>query len=322
MQRQININDYLNKDEIKILVKKSNWKASWLIFYNWLVIGLTFTMVAFFTNVFTIILALFILGGRQLSCAITMHDASHRALFTSHKANDFFGNWLAAYPIMMDATRYRPYHIKHHVNTGTHKDPDLSLTKGYPTTVISFCRKVFRDLTGQSGLKAQLGVFLMNTGYIKYNLGGLIEKISQKRRNFTDILKVGVYYYWKPMLVNIILWTILWSFGFGWLYLLWIGALLTTYNFMLRVRSIAEHSVVPNTLDNYQNTRTTKANILEKLFFAPNNVNYHCEHHLLMTVPPYNLPKMHKIIKERGFYEKGLLVNGYWRIIKLAISKI
>ena len=40
-----------------------------------------------------------------------------------------------------------------------------------------------------------------------------------------------------------------------------------------------------------------------------------------MAVPSYNLPKMHQLLKERGFYEKGLLEKNYWSIIQLAIKK-
>jgi hypothetical protein len=37
-----------------------------------------------------------------------------------------------------------------------------------------------------------------------------------------------------------------------------------------------------------------------------------------MTTPTYNLPEMHKFLKERGFFEKGLLTQNYLEIIKLA----
>jgi fatty acid desaturase len=83
---------------------------------------------------------------------------------------------------------------------------------------------------------------------------------------------------------------------------------------------MAEHSVVPNSEDNHANSRTTYANFIERMLFAPHFVNYHAEHHLLMTVPPYNLPRMHSIIKERGYFEKGLLEPNYIRVVKLAAS--
>ena len=104
------------------------------------------------------------------------------------------------------------------------------------------------------------------------------------------------------------------------MYLLWLGALLTTFNFSLRIRSIAEHALVENAEDPIRNTRTTYANWLERMLFAPHHVNYHLEHHMLMSVPSYHLPQMHRKLKERGFYEKGLLEHGYWNIIKQCIK--
>jgi fatty acid desaturase len=317
----INIHDWLSKDEIKMLTQRSDLKGAWEVFKTWAWIGGTLAVVGYFPSVFTIIPALFILGGKQLACAILMHDGSHRSLFKTHWLNDFCGNWLGGYMIVNDLHRYRPYHLKHHTNTGTFKDPDLSLTKGYPTTVISFMRKLGRDFSGITGLKAQLGTFAMNIGYIKYNLAGVVERLETKGNQTWNFLKSGFLNYYKPILANLALWGILWLCGAGWLYLLWLTALFTTFHFSLRIRSMAEHSVVPNPLDDHQNTRTTYANWLERLLFAPHHVNYHCEHHLLMTVPPYNLPKMHQIIKSRGFFDDGVLSLNYWEIIKLAMSK-
>jgi fatty acid desaturase len=77
--------------------------------------------------------------------------------------------------------------------------------------------------------------------------------------------------------------------------------------------------VVPDRTDNHLNTRTTYANFVEKMLFAPHHVNYHAEHHLLMTVPSYNLPRMHRLLKERGYFDKGLLKQNYLEIIKLAV---
>lgn len=315
------IEDYLNKEEIAQLVQKSNWKAFLMLLSIWGGIITIFVVVALFPNPFVFVIGVILMGGRQLGCAILMHDASHRSLFKSYQVDSFVGSWLGGYPIINDCIRYRPYHLKHHVNTGSHKDPDLSLTYGYPTTVISFLRKVFRDLAGISGLKTQIAVFYMNTGQIKYTASKTIEKIDQTGRTLFKRLKTATYYYWKPLFVNFLIWFTLWLCGEGWLFSLWVISFFTSFNLVLRVRNIAEHCVVPNQEDPHQNTRTTYANWLEKLLLAPQNVNYHAEHHLLMTVPPYNLPKMHRLLKERGFYEKGVLSKSYTEVLKLAVSK-
>lgn len=123
-----------------------------------------------------------------------------------------------------------------------------------------------------------------------------------------------------PLVANVLIFSIVWFVGAPWLYLLWIGAYLTTYQFCLRVRSIAEHSVVPDQQDDHRNSRTTYANFLEKLLFAPHNVNYHAEHHLLMTVPPYNLPKMHDKLKANGYFNVGLLEPGYLNVLRSAVK--
>ena len=50
-------------------------------------------------------------------------------------------------------------------------------------------------------------------------------------------------------------------------------------------------------------------------------MNYHLEHHLLMTVPHYHLPRMHALLRERGLLEKALVSEGgYWKVLQRATS--
>ena len=317
---QLKASDYLTREERKQLMQKNDWKAAYEVLFTWSLITFAFALVYFYTNIFTIIIALFILGGRQLACSVIMHDTGHKAMFTNSKVNDFVGKWLASYPIMQDMLKYRPYHNIHHLHNGTTEDPDLSLTKGYPTSIISMCRKIARDLSGATGIKSHIGIIYMHLHYLRYNLAGKAERIIQKDRSWKEFFIVAYKNLSGPIIANLILYSILWVLGAGWLYLLWIGALFTTYNFSIRIRAIAEHSIVEDTTDQLRNTRTTYANWLERLLFAPHYVNYHLEHHMLMSVPSYNLPRMHQLLKDRGFYEIGLLEKGYWDVLKLAVG--
>ncbi len=311
--------DYLSKEEIKELLQKSNAKAVLELADTWFWIIASFAFVAVWTHPISIVIALFVLGGKQLACSIIMHDTSHHAQFKSKRSNEVLGNVFGGYPIFLDVERYRPYHLSHHSYTGQDNDPDIGLTTGYPAGKLSFFRKVSRDLFGITGVKAAFGLIIIHAELIKFTLGGGKPEwvTKEDRRGFYHVLSFFKHMV-GPILVNTAMWLVLYLLGFGWLYLLWIGAYLTTYQFCLRIRSIAEHSVVPDRFDNQVNTRTTYANFVEKMLFAPHHVNYHSEHHLLMTVPSYNLPKMHKLLKERGFYEKGLLKLNYIEIIKLA----
>lgn len=302
-------------EEVNQLTKKSGWLGAWDIIYTWLWISGAFALVYFFPNVFTVLIALWILGGKQLACAIILHDAGHYAMFESKEANVIVGNWFGAFPIFQNVDQYRPYHLNHHKYTGTEDDPDRLLTRGYPTSKKSMVRKFLRDLTGITGIKAMIGLLAMHLGFIEYNLGNHI--VRNKELTFGQALKNG----WKnlrgPVLSQLIMIGIFYIIGAPWLYLLWFGANLFTYPFCIRVRSIAEHSMVTDKNDPQVNTRTVKANFVESILFAPLHVNYHAEHHLMMGVPSYRFPKMHRMLKERGFYEKGVYADGYWQVLKM-----
>src|SRR5690606_9930896 len=105
---------------------------------------------------------------------------------------------------------------------------------------------------------------------------------------------------------NAVLFGILWLAGHPWLYLLWVVAWMTTFQLVTRIRAIAEHALAPDPADPLRNTRTTLASWWERLLIAPNYVNYHLEHHLLMTVPHYNLPRLHRMLRDRG------VLDGAW----------
>jgi len=313
------LKEYITHEELQQLMQKSNWRGAWEVAQVWLWIFSAFALVYFFPNPLTVIIALFIIGGKQLGCAIILHDCSHDALFTSRKVNQLIGNWFGAFPIIQRVNAYRPYHTQHHIHTGSDEDPDLSLTKGYHTTAVSMARKFFRDLVGATGIKAQFAVVLMHFGVLQYHLGGVVNRIKQNDKTVLQILANGFKSLAGPIASNAIIFLLCLAVGQPLLYLLWIGALLTTYNFSLRVRSMAEHSLVEDRENPHKNTRTTYANFFERVLFAPLHVNYHVEHHLCMGAPSYNLPKMHSILKERGYFNEGALEHNYWSVVKRAI---
>jgi fatty acid desaturase len=88
-----------------------------------------------------------------------------------------------------------------------------------------------------------------------------------------------------------------------------------------RIRNIAEHAVVPDSGDPFRNTRTTKANLLERAFIAPYFVNYHLEHHLMFYVPCYNLPRLHRILMNSPSAGRMEVQRGYRSVMRLAMSK-
>jgi fatty acid desaturase len=293
----------LSRDEIRELLEMRDLRSWWTLALNWGLVFASFALVAVWPNPLTVLIALFVIGARQLGLAVIMHDASHRSFFRSRWLNDFAGSWLAAYPIWSDLHPYRPYHLQHHSKTGGPEDPDLGLIRPFPITRSSLTRKVVRDLSGQTGWKFAKGAWRRTFG--RYGEDPIATRAAQ-----------GV------LVTNaVLLLAILVAFGRPELYLLWVGAWLTTHTLVTRIRSIAEHALTPDADDPLGNTRTTVASWWERLLIAPNRVNYHLEHHLLMTVPHYNLPRMHRLLRDRGVLDRACVERGYRRVLARASSR-
>lgn len=296
------INQVLSNDEIKQFLVKSDWQGTKTLVFNWGIIAASFLLVSFYPNILTILLAIILIGGRQLGLGVLMHDCSHAALFKNKKINEFVGKWFCAYPIFFNLETYRKVHLQHHAKAGTTDDPDLPNYKNYPVSKASLRRKILRDLSGRTGIKA-----------LMYSLFQSREFLSSGTKRAPSFL--------GPLFVNGLLFLVLFLAGNAWLYLLWLAAYLTTFMLFLRIRQIAEHGAVPDLfdVDPRNNTRTTLARWWERLTVAPNHVHYHLEHHLLATVPPHKLRELHHLLKSRGFYKNTPIAHGYGEILKRAV---
>jgi fatty acid desaturase len=297
----------LTRDEIRSLTEICDSRAWLSILVDWGLIGMSFALVAAFPNPLSIVVAIAVIGSRQLGLAILMHDAAHRALLRNRSWNDWVGNWLCAYPVWNDVHPYRKYHLQHHAKTWTSEDPDLELATPFPISRESFRRKVWRDLSGQTGWKRFLAILNRDLGHSR----------GRVRRDFG----AGLQALHGVVITNAALLGLLALFGHPELYLLWVVAWFTTYSLVMRIRSIAEHAMVPDVTDELRNTRTTLARWWERLLIAPNRVNFHLEHHLLMTVPHYNLPRLHRMLRSRGVLEDACVTDGYRSVLALAASK-
>ncbi len=304
--------EQFSTDEIRELRVIRAHRAWFTIIVNYLLVAASMAMVALLPNVLTIVLGLFVIGARQLGFAVVMHESAHRTLFENRGLNDFVGNWLCGYPIYLSADMYRAHHLEHHAKTWTEGDPDLVLATAFPVSKRSMARKVARDLLGITGLKQLLGTSYL---VVKVLRGEQVDSGTlplRLERGPAIRMVVGT------LVSNLVLFGFLWAIGQPLLYLLWLGAWLTTNKLVARIRSIAEHAVVPDPGDPIGQTRTVLAGPFERLFIAPNRVQFHLEHHLLMTVPHYNLPRFHAMLRERGILESACVASGYAEVLSLA----
>lgn len=296
---------YFTPQEWAPLARRSAWVGPALVLHAWTVIGLAMAMAVVFP--LTIPLAIAIIGARQLGLAILMHDAAHAALHPNLKVNDFVGNHLTT----GDLKAYRPYHLGHHKYAQQAEDPDLVLSAPFPISRTSLRRKLVRDLTGQT--------------YYKLKWSGLVKRITDRKPGepLWPILKDAVVRRRRFFLGMVVTIAVTAPFGLWWVWpVLWLVPQATWLPMITRLRNIAEHAcVAKDEPDPLRHARTTHANLLERAFLAPYWVNYHCEHHMFMHVPCYNLPKASRLLRDKGVTAGMLTAPGYVDVIRMASSK-
>ena len=270
-----------------------------MLLFNLAVMAAAFALPALWLNPLTVLLAVLLLGGRQLGLAVLYHECAHQIFFKARSLNDFFGTWLFGGLMNTSLVRYRAYHLDHHRHAGTRQDPDFTMASAYPAEADSMRRKLTRDLTGRTGIK---------------DLRRQIKSFGVAR-NAPFLASHGLMLAWLALA------------GAPWAYALWWVAYLVAYQVITRIRFMSEHGVAVNRLspDVRENTATTLACWWERLLIGPNFVNYHLEHHLQAGVPCYRLRRFHNLLKERGFFSacsqpEGCFSNGYLHVLRKATA--
>jgi fatty acid desaturase len=271
----------------------------------WMLTLTTLLLVGHFPGIATLALAWIVLPGRQLSLAVLMHEAGHGSLFKTRALNRWVGQWLCALPVLSDFDAYARGHRAHHRLAGTAEDPDLPNYHAYPISKASLKRKWFRDLTGQTGFKV---------------LQALARGTASQMSRETPTSNRLVY---RQVMVHGVFIGVLAALGIGWTWFVWVFTFLTSYMWVVRLRQLGEHAVVPDLYDPdvRANTRTVEAPIWQRFLVAPNNVNYHLEHHFMAGVPCYNLPKLRSLLKGQGLLDNVPSVAGYGQVLKMAVLR-
>lgn len=296
-------------EEMAAVRARSDLTGLLCIAHAWIVIAAAMILYAIWPNPLTFIVAVILIGSRQLGLAILMHDGAHGVLMRTRTLNDPVSQWLCAFPVFTDTIPYRHYHLGHHRLTQQPDDPDLGLSAPFPITRESFRRKMIRDITGQTGFKQR-------RAQLRAALGEPGKPFAERARTFWR--KLG-----RPLIANAVLLAILTALGKPHYYLMfWLLPLVTWQQVITRIRNIAEHAVVPDNDDVLRNARTTYASWWERALIAPYWVNYHVDHHVLMYVPCFNLPKLHALLLAKGYGPKMEIQPDYPTMLRRATSKM
>ena len=287
-----NIPVKLTKEELRDLSALSPLRSTFHIVAEWTLILTAIYLCQRHFNPVVYLLTVAFIGARQHALLILMHDGVHYR-FRDRRLNDWTAEVILGWPNLISARAYRRNHFAHHRYLNTVQDPDWARRQGdmswvFPMGWRRLAMLMIRDL---SGLGAIFYLMLVRT---------LLSKDAGVSRGFL-VARHGFY----AAVVAMFAW-------FGVLHLLlvyWIVPLFTWLIVIFRVRSIAEHSAIEGRANAYAQTRSTRASVLEHVFVAPKNVNYHIEHHFYPSVPFYRLPQLHRVLMSKSEFKDSVQVT-------------
>lgn len=300
--------DIFSREELKAFSARSDLRGALLLAHCWATILAIWTVCVLLPHPIVIAVSVVLIGTRQLGLGVISHDAAHFLLFNNSALNDWAAQWFCNRPLLgASVIPYRKYHLQHHRYTQQENDPDLVLSAPFPTTPTSLRRKFVRDLTGQTGCKQRSDAV---RGFFTRRDAEGIDWQKGLRRLGPNLLINGVF------LAGFA------AAGAWYLYfLLWLLPNLTWELLVSRVRNIGEHAVVPDDDDRLRNTRTTLAGPLTRLLLAPYFVNYHLEHHLVVSAPCYRLPDVHRALLAKGYGPRMEIRDSYFDVLHMAAGR-
>ncbi len=290
--------------DLAALRRVSRWRGLALVLHAWLVVLTVLALATWADSLLAGLLAVPLIGGRQLGLAILMHEAAHGLLHPDRRINEFVGKWLCAVPVGADLAAYRRYHFEHHRFTQQPEDPDLVLSAPFPTTPASLGRKLWRDLSGQTFFRQRIARSGATMGQTpaRDQTQDKTPAISQVDRDF--------------LLFNLGLSALLYAIMGPWSVLLWWLAMITWMQLALRIRNIAEHACTATGDDPFSHARTTTAGWVARALVAPYFVNHHAEHHLFTFMPCYSLPRAHGLLKAAGLTDRMTIAPSYGAVLR------
>jgi len=268
-------------------------------------------------------LSVLVIGVQQHALFILAHESAHYRLFADRRVNDAVGRLIGMAGAISMCT-YRVIHRLHHNNLYTEEDPDTAIHGGYPRGTAYLWKKLGADLLGLNAWKTFayfFGAPAIND--VTHRAARPLDDTSPQLRAAAraDRWLVAAFQLALPLAA--------FAFGGGHgtaLYaVLWLLPMLTVLQPILRLRAICEHGGTtdfssPLTAARTNRTWGSATNLLGRWLLFPHHVNYHLEHHLYPAVPHYHLPRLHRLLRDKGALA-GAEVRDLDRTLGLVFAK-
>ncbi len=305
----------IEKNTFKRLIKRNDSKAWFhtILYFSSLLLSGVIACLSW--NTWYAIPAFFIYGTIYACSNARWHEYGHRTVFKNRKLNDFF-YYISSFIAFFEPISWRWSHANHHSQT-RHQDLDLEIADPRPTNLrILF----FTEFFGYYRVKAEfikitkhsLKIFDKNIG--NDNKLSILDLVPEKEIN-KMVLSSRIF-------LLLIFVTVLFSIYIkSFLPILLIITPQIYGGPVLWILAFTQHAGLKfNSNDHRETTRTV---ILGPVLgtFLYSNMQYHIEHHACPQIPFYNLPELHRIIKDQLPKPNQGLIDAYKEIIPAIIKQ-
>jgi fatty acid desaturase len=229
-------------------------------------------------------LAFLIIGTQQYSLFILGHDGMHRTLARNRRLNDALTTAFLLAPLGTRVGSARTAHLNHHWLLGSDADPDRHL-----------------HIASNKATRASFLFFLTGLATVPLAVGRVLGiRANRDERPVPGAQPAGGAAAKWPVLAAQILVLAAISTVLPWWYYLafWVLPVYALVFLTDEIRAFCEHAyaALPDVSMDGRRLVTFVPGLAERILFAPQNMNYHAEHHLWSFVPYYNLPEAHRLI--------------------------
>lgn len=257
------------------------WLCTLQIGTQWLVIAGAIALAQQLHSPVVTLLALLVIATRQHALLVLMHDASHYLISRNKRRNDLLSSYLLTFPLTISTSRYRTHHMAHHRHLNSTDDPDYADAFA-PDSKRALWGALLRDISGLSTLQSlrsmdSFGVF------------GLFQ-----HRHAENKLERDAFIVFVVAVIGIATALHIWLD----ILLFWLVPMVFFLPPILRIRSLSEHAGRADEPVG-RDARSVAPGWLERMLFAPCNINRHWEHHLFPQVPCYRLGTLSERLAER-----------------------
>ncbi|WP_081466416.1 fatty acid desaturase [Collimonas fungivorans] len=271
------------------LQRKNEMRVLLDIALDWLTI-LAMTYFVWRAGSYAVPVAIIVVANRQRAMGNLLHDAGHRNLFNSDKANDLIATFLLAPALFNSLAIYRKLHSRHHAFLGDPlRDPDYitSITGEQSSWWLTYRKYIFSFGCWRGSVMGHLG----------------IPDLNLKRSAY-------IYFWWLSILaMAVIVMNIQFALTF---FALWMIAKASMFHLVTTFREMCDHfGLEPGGIFSF--TRDVSTLSPWRWIVHPRNNGYHLTHHLMPAVPYYRLHQTHEmLIKLPHYMERSVRCSAYF----------